>query len=48
MPDRIEHTLLVVEGFEDRGTDYRPGDRVPLRHRRVRQLAAAHPERFVM
>jgi hypothetical protein len=48
MPERIEDTLLVVSHFQDRGVDYRPGDRLPLRHRRVRQLAAERPELFRM
>jgi hypothetical protein len=48
MPQRIEDTLLVVAAFKDRGTEYLPGDRVPLRHRRIRQLAAERPEWFRM
>jgi hypothetical protein len=49
MPQRIEDTLLVVASFKDRnGTEYLPGDRLPIRHRWVRQLAAEQPELFVM
>jgi hypothetical protein len=42
MPEKIEETLLVVEGFKDRGTEYWPGDRVPVRHRAIRRIAAQH------
>jgi hypothetical protein len=49
MPERITDTLLVVESFKDRsGTEYLPGDRVPIRHRNIRRLAAEQPELFVM
>jgi hypothetical protein len=48
MPERIEETLLVVAAFRDRGTDYVAGDRVPIRHRSIRRLAAKHPELFAM
>jgi hypothetical protein len=39
---------LVVAAFKVRGTEYLPGDRVPIRHRRIRQIAAEHPEFFRM
>ena len=46
---RIEDTLLVVAPFQGQnGTQYLPGDRLPIRHRWVRRLAAEHPEFFVM
>jgi hypothetical protein len=48
MPEKIEETLLVVEGFKDRGTEYWPGDRVPVRHRAIRRIAAQHPSWFAM
>jgi hypothetical protein len=49
MPERVEETLLVVAAFKDRnGTEYVPGDRVPIRHRNIRRLAAEQPELFVM
>jgi hypothetical protein len=48
LPERVEETLLVVVPFTDRGTEFRPGDRVPIRHRRMRQVAAKHPEFFRM
>jgi hypothetical protein len=48
MPERIEDTLLVVEPFKDRGVEYLAGDRVPLRHRRIRQLAVKEPGWFRM
>lgn len=48
MPERIEETLLVVEGFKDRGTEYWPGDRVPVHHRAIRRIAAQHPSWFAM
>jgi len=48
MPELVIETLLVVERFSDRGTDYVPGDRVPIRHRRIRQLAQANPGWFRM
>jgi len=48
-PGRIETTLLVVEGFKDRGgVEYRPGDRALLRYRNVRLAAVERPELFVM
>jgi hypothetical protein len=48
MPEKIFETLLVVERFSDRGTGYVPGDRVPVRHRRIRQIARENPEWFRM
>ena len=48
MPELITETLLVVEGFKDRGTEYWPGDRVPVHHRAFRRLAAQHPSWFAM
>jgi hypothetical protein len=48
MPELITETLLVVEPFKDRGTDFLRGDRVPLHHRRIRQLAAKEPGWFRM
>ena len=48
MSERIEDTLLVVAPFERGGVEYRAGDRVPVRHRAVRRIAAEHPEFFVM
>jgi len=49
MSQRIEDTLLVVQPFQGRnGTEYVPGDRLPIRHRWVRRLAAEHPQWFVM
>lgn len=48
MPELVTETLLVVERFSDRGTDYVPGDRVPVRHRRIRQVARENPQWFRM
>jgi hypothetical protein len=48
LPELITETLLVVEGFKDRGTEYWPGDRVPVHHRAFRRLAAQHPSWFAM
>jgi hypothetical protein len=48
LPQLISETLLVVEGFKDRGTEYWPGDRVPVHHRAFRRLAAQHPSWFAM
>ena len=49
MSQRIEDTLLVVQPFQGRnGTEYVPGDRLPIRHRWVRRVAAEQPEFFVM
>jgi hypothetical protein len=48
MPERIEETLLVVAGFKHDGVEYRVGDRVPVRHRAIRRIAAKSPEFFRM
>jgi hypothetical protein len=48
LPERIEETLLVVVPFKDRGVEYVSGDRVPIRHRRIRQIAAENPDFFRM
>jgi hypothetical protein len=48
MPELISETLLVVAPFKDRGVEYLRGDRVPVRHRRIRQIARDHPELFAM
>jgi hypothetical protein len=48
-PRRIETSLLVLEQFSDPGgTEWRPGDRAPLRYRNVRLAARRRPELFVM
>jgi hypothetical protein len=47
-PQRIEATLLVIEGFKFDGLEYRAGDRVPVQHRSIRRLAAEHPGWFAM
>jgi hypothetical protein len=44
----ITETLLVTAPFKDRGVEYLRGDRVPIRHRRIRQVARDHPELFAM
>jgi hypothetical protein len=49
LPELITKTLLVVESFTDRGgTEWRPGDRAPLKYRNVRLAARERPELFVM
>jgi hypothetical protein len=48
LPELITETLLVTAPFKDRGTDYLPGDRVPVRHLRIRQIARENPEFFRM
>jgi hypothetical protein len=48
MPELISETLLVTVPFKDRGVEYLRGDRVPIRHRRIRQVARDHPELFAM
>jgi hypothetical protein len=48
MPEPITETLLVTVPFRDRGVDYLPGDRVPVRHRAIRRIAALHPSWFAM
>ena len=48
-PRWIEDTLLVVEPFRaSDGTEYHRGDRVQLRHRKIRQVALERPEFFAM
>jgi hypothetical protein len=44
MPELIPVTLLVVERFKHKGEEYDRGDRLPLRHRRVRRVASENPE----
>jgi hypothetical protein len=46
MPELITETLLIVTPFKHRGTEYERGDRVPIRHRAIRRLAAERPEWF--
>jgi hypothetical protein len=48
LPELITETLLVTTPFKHQGTEYEPGDRVPIRHRAIRRLAAGHPELFRM
>ena len=48
MPELITETLLITTPFKHQGTDYEPGDRVPIRHRAIRRLAAERPEFFRM
>jgi hypothetical protein len=48
MPELITETLLVVAPFKDRGTEYLRGDRVPVRHLHIRQIAREQPELFAM
>jgi len=48
LSELITETLLVITPFKDRGTDYLAGDRVPIRHLRIRQIAREHPEFFRM
>lgn len=48
MPELITETLLVTAPFKDRGVEYLVGDRVPIRHLRIRQIAREHPEFFRM
>jgi hypothetical protein len=48
MPELITETLLIVTPFKHRGTAYERGDRVPIRHRAIRRLAAERPEWFAM
>ena len=49
MPARVESSLLVVEAFTDAtGTEWQPGDRVPLARRAVREAALNNPARFVV
>jgi hypothetical protein len=46
MPELITETLLVVERFKHKGEEYDRGDRLPVRHRWVRRVAAEHPDWF--
>jgi hypothetical protein len=49
MPERVETSLLVVEGFRDAsGAEWRSGDRAPLQRRSVRLAALERPDLFVM
>jgi hypothetical protein len=48
MPELVTETLLVVAPFKDRGVEYLAGDRVPVRHLRIRQIARENPEFFRM
>jgi hypothetical protein len=48
LPELITETLLVVAGFRHDGVDYLRGDRVPVRHRAIRRIAAASPHFFAM
>ena len=48
MPQRIEDTLLIVAPFKRDGVEYQVGDRVPVRHRAIRRIAAERPEFFAM
>jgi hypothetical protein len=48
MPQRIEDSLLIVERFKSDGVEYQPGDRVPVRHRAIRRIAAQNPQFFRM
>jgi hypothetical protein len=46
MPELITETLLVTTAFKHDGVNYFRGDRVPVRHRAIRRLAAQHPSWF--
>jgi hypothetical protein len=48
MPELITETLLVTAAFKHDGVEYFRGDRVPVRHRAIRRLAAQHPGWFAM
>jgi hypothetical protein len=48
MPELITETLLVTAPFKDRGVEYLRGDRVPVRHLHIRQIARERPELFRM
>lgn len=48
MPELITETLLVTAAFKHDGVDYFRGDRVPVRHRAIRRIAAASPHLFAM
>jgi hypothetical protein len=40
--------LLVIQPFRHDSVEYRAGDRVPVRHRAIRRIAAERPDLFVM
>lgn len=46
MPELITETLLVTVPFKHDGVEYFRGDRVPVRHRAIRRIAAKNPELF--
>jgi hypothetical protein len=48
MPELITETLLVTAAFKHDGVEYLRGDRVPVRHRAIRRIAAASPHLFAM
>jgi hypothetical protein len=48
MPELITETLLVTAAFKHDGVEYFRGDRVPVRHRAIRRIAAASPHLFAM
>jgi hypothetical protein len=48
MPELITETLLVTTAFKHDGVEYFRGDRVPVRHRAIRRIAAASPHLFAM
>jgi hypothetical protein len=48
MPELITETLLVTAPFKHDGVDYFRGDRVPVRHRAIRRIAAESPHLFAM
>jgi hypothetical protein len=48
MPELITETLLVTAAFKHDGVEYFRGDRVPVRHRAIRRIAAQHPSWFAM
>jgi hypothetical protein len=48
MPELITETLLVTTAFKHDGVEYFRGDRVPVRHRAIRRIAAEHPNWFAM
>jgi hypothetical protein len=48
MPELITETLLVTAAFKHDGVEYFPGDRVPVRHRAIRRIAAESPHLFAM
>ena len=48
MPELITETLRVTAAFKHDGVEYFRGDRVPVRHRAIRRIAAASPHLFAM